>query len=101
MTSINITVEIDDILDGLDVADYKRLCERLDAGTDCKDTIREVLSLLRRNAIDDAVLLLERAFLPKWGSVGACQASAGMNGEQMGGHSDVSAKALDIQVGAA
>lgn len=62
-----------------------------------REVVHEVIDMLRNSAVEEAVLTLERHFLPKWGSVQECKAAVTVNGEKMGGISDQLAKALVMQ----
>lgn len=62
-----------------------------------REVVHEVIDMLRNSAVEEAILTLERHFLPKWGSVQECKAAAAVNGEKMGGMAAHFAKALVMQ----
>lgn len=75
-----ITVEVDvDIDDALEAATDREIKEEYDARKlgcgvpDNSEIASNAINMIRLGRLDDAILFLEREFMPKWSSIHECE----------------------------
>lgn len=72
---VDVDVDVKDVLDQLDEDELRGYLGITNDTPDTKDVIRDVIAMLRRGETCDAIVMLERQFLPKWESTQGCESA--------------------------